>query len=240
MSLYNSAMVKIITFDLDDTFWDIMPVIRRADERVLDWFAVHAPALLEPYAQRRSRGMREELLAEFPDRSHDLTFLWKETLRRLARQQGLDPAIAEPAFEVYYRARNEVILYSDVMPVLEQLHGDYTLGVLSNGNASVDRVGIRRWFDFVLSAESVGAAKPHPLMFEQAVKVAGVPPGQIAHVGDHWEHDIKGARDAGFRTVWVNRHGESWPVAEFTPDAECADLNQLPAAIEKINAGVES
>ena len=239
MSLYNPAMIKVITFDLDDTFWDIMPVIRRADERVLDWFAVHAPRLLEPYAKRRSCGMREELMHEFPDKTHDLTFLWKESLRRMARQQGLDPSIAEPAFEVYYAARNDVILYSDVMPVLEQLHGEYRLGVLSNGNASVERVGIRHWFDFVLSAESVGAAKPHPLMFQQAVRVAGVPPRQIAHVGDHWEHDVKGAHDAGLHTVWVNRNGDRWPAADFTADAEIADLNQLPAAIDKINAEVE-
>jgi len=235
MSLYNPAMIKVITFDLDDTFWDIMPVIRRADERVLDWFAANAPALLEPYARRRSCGMREALLAEYPDKSHDLTFLWKETLRRMAAEQGLDPAIAEPAFEVYYAARNDVILYSDVLPVLERLHGEYSLGVLSNGNASVERVGINHWFDFVLSAEAVGAAKPHSLMFDEAVRVSGASPKQIVHVGDHWEHDIKGAVEAGFHTVWVNRNGDRWEHSGFWPDAEIADLTELPAAIETMN-----
>lgn len=224
-------MIRLITFDLDDTFWEIAPVIRRADERMMDWLGQHAPQLAEPYSRRGSCGMRNQLINEFPQRSHDLTFLWKETMRRMAAEQRLDPAIAEPAFEIYYAARNDVILYEDVLPVLDRLHGQYLLGVLSNGNASVSRVGIDHWFDFALSAEQVGAAKPHQSMFQEACRVVDVAPDQVAHVGDHPEHDVLGALQAGMRAVWVNRGGEVWCESEFKPHAEVSDLNELEQVI---------
>ena len=53
--------------------------------------------------------------------AHDFTFLRKQTLRDHAREFGYAEAMADEAFEAFLQARNEVVLYDDVLPGLERL-----------------------------------------------------------------------------------------------------------------------
>ena len=50
---------------------------------------------------------------------------------------------------------------------------------------------------------------------------------QTLHVGDHPLYDVHGARQAGLRAVWVNRHGEEWPGDYPEPDAEVQHVGEL-------------
>ena len=83
-------------------------------------------------------------------------------------------------------------------------------------------------------AEDIGASKPHPDMFQAALKQAGVAAEDIIHVGDDAEHDILGARNMGMRTIWVNTRHAVWPGGERA-DREITNLQQLSAAIDSIN-----
>jgi putative hydrolase of the HAD superfamily len=65
----------------------------------------------------------------------------------------------------------------------------------------------------VTSAE-VGAAKPDPRVFERALAVAGVEPGEALHVGDKVDNDLEGAAAAGVRGILVQREGEPPPGVE--------------------------
>ena len=62
--------------------------------------------------------------------------------------------------------RHDIEYFEDALDTLAHLARHYTLGALSNGNASVARLGLDRYFDFHLSAEGVGRRKPEPEMFE--------------------------------------------------------------------------
>ena len=77
----------------------------------------------------------------------------------------------------------------------------------TNGNADVQRTGLGHLFDFSLSAASVGKAKPHPRMFEEACHRAHVSAAELAHIGDEPGTDLVGARNAGVTVIWMNRQG---------------------------------
>ena len=60
-----------------------------------------------------------------------------------------------------------------------------------------------------------------------AVSAGGATGCQTLHVGDNPEIDIQGARDAGLKTVWINRDDEDWPDELDAPDGVISDLREL-------------
>jgi len=221
--------IKAISFDLDDTLWDNRPVLLSAEQQLCAWLAEHYPRIGEENDCHSLRARRMALAEERPDLRHDMTRLRKESLRLLAEEYGYEPSLVEAAFEVFIEARHRITLFDDVMPVLGSLRqAGYLLGALTNGNASIHRLGIDHLFDFSVSAEEAGAAKPDPRMFEIAGERAGVALNEMAHVGDEPATDIQGARNAGAVAVWMNRTGIPWP-GQPRPDIEVADMYELLA-----------
>ncbi|HPF57683.1 MAG TPA: HAD family hydrolase [Candidatus Competibacteraceae bacterium] len=219
-------MIKAITFDLDDTLWDIWPVVERAEGLLHDWLITHYPRIPEQFTPLELRELSQEVIATCPEIAHDRTRLRKEALWLAARRADYVEFDVESAFAVFFIARNAVEPFADVQPALERLARRYTLASLSNGNADLRLIGLHNLFAFSLNAIDVGAAKPAPLMFEQACQRLAARPEQVVHVGDDPEHDVFGAAQAGFRTVWVNRTGRAW-LGGQPADAEITALAEL-------------
>lgn len=59
--------------------------------------------------------------------------------------------------------------------------------------------GLYHWFDTVVTAAEVGARKPHPRPFQEALRRLGVDPARALHVGDLPADDERGAAAAGMR-----------------------------------------
>jgi putative hydrolase of the HAD superfamily len=218
--------IELVTFDLDDTLWDIWPTIARAECRLHDWLDANYPAITERFSTLDLRQLCTEIARDNPALAHDRTHLRKAALARAADLCGYAEFDVEPAFEVFFEARNEVIFFEEVKPVLERLAVRFRLGALSNGNADIQRVGLGHLFDFSINAIDIGQPKPHRSMFEAACRHCRITPENIVHVGDDPEHDVLGAAAAGYRTVWVNRHGQPWPGGP-PADAEVRTLEEL-------------
>jgi len=67
----------------------------------------------------------------------------------------------------------------------------------------LEQVGVAEFVDVVACSTVLGAHKPEPVMYLNAVKQAGLTPGESAFVG-HRADEIEGARQAGLATVAVN------------------------------------
>ena len=200
--------LRALTFDLDDTLWDNRPVLLAAEQSLYDWLIRHYPRIKQHYRLKDMGSLRQELLQLNPELRHDVTTLRKESLHVMAQTAGYDHSLVEPAFAVFLEARHRVTLYSDVVPALRKLRSaGYCLGTLTNGNADVERLGLGQLFDFSLSAESTGMAKPHPHMFEEACRRAQVAAAELAHIGDEPGTDLAGAQNAGVTVIWMNRGG---------------------------------
>lgn len=223
--------IRAITFDLDDTLWDVWAVIVRAEQRLHEWLEAHHPRIPEMFTTLELRQLAAEVIAERPQLAHDRTRVRKDALSLAARRARCDNFAVEAAYEVFYAARNEVVFFEEVLPVLERLARRYTLAALTNGNADIDKVGLGGLFDFAINAVDAGAAKPEPAMFEVACRRLSLAPSQIVHVGDDPHLDVIGAARAGFRTVWVNRSGSVWPGGD-PADAEVKTLEELDVLLQ--------
>lgn len=219
--------VRAIAFDLDNTLWDVEPVIARAERRLLEWLREHCPRIPERISIEDMRAARERLAREEPERAHDLTYLRTEALARHARECGYGVEVAERAFQIFFSARNELEPFRDVRPALARLRARYTLATLSNGNADLALIGLADLFALSLNARQIGFAKPHPACFERLARDLRLEPRAILYAGDDPCIDVEAARAAGLRTAWINRRRAHWPGELASPDiivTSCASL----------------
>jgi putative hydrolase of the HAD superfamily len=219
--------IRAITFDLDDTLWEIAPVIQRAEAELWQWLGRNCPAIAEKFSAEAAREIREQVIAEHWDRTHDFRFLRKMALRHMLDACGYPHDLIDDAFNVFDVERNKVELFPDVVPALEALAKHFTVIAVTNGNANLQTIGIRHLFDDVVTAVQAGAAKPARRIFEEAVSRAGVTASETLHVGDHPELDIVGAKEAGLCTAWINRSGMAWPQHLLQPDVIVATVGEL-------------
>jgi 2-haloalkanoic acid dehalogenase type II len=224
--------LRAICFDLDDTLWDMAPVIPRAEQRLYDWYAENYPRVIEHYSPRQIRHLRLAASKRWPELRHDLTELRLRILREIAVTTGYDEQMASAAFDVFFAARNDVTLYEDVVPVLQQLGESFALYALSNGNADLQAIGIAAHFAGIYTAREMGVAKPDLRFFTEAARRCGLPVEEMLHVGDHPENDVVAARRSGMPAVWLNRTGADWSHSADQPDATVTNLHELVAVLQ--------
>ena len=102
-------------------------------------------------------------------------------------------------------------LFQDVIPCLESLKKEHKLGIISNGDLEqqlykLERMGIRDFFDIVVTAGDIGVSKPDPRIFAMACEKGGVSPDQAYYIGDDFTTDIIACQDAGMKGIWINRN----------------------------------
>ncbi|MGH8176905.1 MAG: HAD family hydrolase [Steroidobacter sp.] len=209
-------MIRAVCFDLDNTLWDVWPVIRRAEQAMYEYLAERYPKVVAAHTVETMREARERTAALYPQMKHDFTFLRLQALRDHARDFGYAETMAEEAFDVFLRARNEVELYEEVLPALEVLKQRYRLFTASNGNADLVKIGLARFFERSIAARQVGALKPDPIIFQKVIEATDLALGEVVYVGDDPHLDVEGARQAGMQAIWVNRTEAAWP-ADIEP-----------------------
>jgi putative hydrolase of the HAD superfamily len=224
--------IRTITLDLDDTLWPIKPVIERADRRLYAWLSEHYPRITEKFSKQAILEVRNKVVHEHADQIHDLTFLRKTVLGTISESAGYGTRMVDDAFAIFDEERNIVDVFPDVRPALTRMRRSFTLIAVTNGNANLEKIGLRDLFDHVVSAAAAGAAKPARHIFETAVRAGGASAEETVHVGDHPEHDVDGARQAGLRAVWVNRNGHEWPEELEEPDGVVEDIAGLAALLD--------
>lgn len=233
---------QLITFDLDDTLWDVVPVIMQAEAAMMDWLQTHHPELTKHYDAKQLRAVKEQIVMMQPELKHQISLVRVLSLSSAFQGIGYElesaNTAAQNAFEVFMAARNQVHLFDGALNSLNKLKKQYRLGALTNGNASTDRIGLGDYFEFCINGESIDSSKPAPLHFEQAKTHTGISYEQTIHIGDHPEHDILGAQKLGIKTIWVNLKGENWQW-RWQPDEQVTHLNQLASAIERLERSID-
>lgn len=214
--------IKVIFFDLGNTLiydnpslWD--DIYLRADHSL--WKTLHKfgvdlssydligefKTLFDYYYKLREGDLEEPGIGEVLNellKEHNIS-LTKEDLQVALRS-------------MYSITQTNWFLEDDAIPTLQVLlNKGYHLGIISNGSDDLntyelmDKMGLRIYFDFVLSSSAIGKRKPHPAIFRSALDNFNIYPNQAVMVGDNYEADILGARQLGMKTIWVTRHLQS-------------------------------
>ena len=151
-------------------------------------------------------------------------------LRGVAAELDLTPSDEEVA--TFSRSVGDWPAFPDSGDALAQLKRRFRLGVITNCDddlfaASNRRLGVE--FDWIVTAEQVGAYKPSQANFLVAFERLGMPRDRIVHVAQSLFHDHVTAKQLGLTTVWIDRRHDrpgsgATPPAEASPDARYPDM----------------
>ena len=145
--------------------------------------------------------------------------------REVIRLLGVDYPEWSPLYEE---------LYPDTMECLRILKKKYKLGIIANqipgAEKRLEEMGIRRYFDVIVSSAEEGVAKPDPRIFNIALTRAGCTPEQAVMIGDRIDNDIVPAKQIGMKTVWIKQGvGRYWNIQGDCeiPGYEVNNLSEL-------------
>jgi putative hydrolase of the HAD superfamily len=200
------------------------------------WYAFPS----HPYCKRIGISSWEGMWAEFIGPDPELKPLreWAPTYRAASWQAALqrhgidDPKLAAEMAELFPGLRRQKHqVFADTRKTLEQLSRGYSLGLLTNGAADLQRrkiagAGIGEYFDEVGISGETGFAKPDPRAFELLLSRLGSTAERSIMIGDRLSTDIQGAQAAGMRAVWVNRSRKERD-SPAIPDWEISSLEEI-------------
>jgi putative hydrolase of the HAD superfamily len=238
--------IDTVLFDLDDTLHDDTTAYRNAAREVAELVGrergIDPRALADAY-DGAAMGFWAELSAEHLTLAigDERERMWHEALLLV----GIDDrALAARAAQAYVEARaGGLELFPGALELLVALRGrGCKLGLVTNGFAAthhdkIDRLGLRGLMDGFFLADEVGLLKPDPALFRHACDALGSEPARTAMVGDRYERDVLGARDAGLFTVLVDVHRRAIPAGGPAPDATVASIADVLAVIPLASAG---
>jgi putative hydrolase of the HAD superfamily len=118
-------------------------------------------------------------------------------------------------------------LFPEVIEVLSQLKsGGYKLGIVSNWSSALlhlcAALGLEHYMDVISVSAVIGWEKPSPLIFQKALSSIEVLPEEALYVGDTYQDDILGARNAGMQAILIDRLNVS-----SYPGPRIQDLREL-------------
>jgi 2-haloalkanoic acid dehalogenase type II len=221
--------IKAISFDGDQTLWDFQRVMRHSLRYALAALKEADPAAAARLDIDKMIEIRNRVADELKGKATNLEAVRLEAFKATLVEAGRpDDDLAAHLNDVYLRHRFEDIeLYEDVLPALNELKKRYSLGLLSNGNSYPERCGLEGMFHFIVFSQDCGIEKPDPLFYCIAIERAGCTEEELLHVGDSLENDVIGAAVAGIRSVWLNRDNVSADPA-IKVDYEIRSLSELP------------
>jgi putative hydrolase of the HAD superfamily len=226
--------IKCITFDLDDTLWACSPVLHRAEKKCYQWFKQYYPKITANYSEQQLFESRRQYMLNHPEQVFNLTQIRIDWLAQIADEFSYSSHMVDDGFQIFWLARNEVTLFRGVLESLEQLSANFSLGVISNGNADVNHIGIGEYFDFSVNVVEAGCAKPDREIFQHALRLANYNANEVLHIGDDPYYDVLGALNAGFYAIWYNPEKKAW-LADKKPSEIIQTLDQIEAKISSLD-----
>ena len=189
--------VRAICFDLDNTLWDVWPVIMRAEQRMYDFLAQRYPKAVASMTSRRCAMRASRLQLDYPQMAHDFTFLRRQALREHARACGYAER-CRGGVRGLHPARNEVDLYDDVARA-RAARIRYRLFTASNGNADLTRSVSRTSSSAQWPRATSARSSPIRWSFTRSSRGRICSRRKCCYVGDDPDLDVEGAARAGMQ-----------------------------------------
>lgn len=183
-------------------------------------------------AHEKYRKIRYEQLREVTNA------VWvAEALGNLGFEVSAEDARVKAALNVFFQDFIDTLsLREGAKKLFKQAQQQCKSGLISNFTyapviyKSLRKLGIGEFFNVVVVSEEVGWRKPSSQIFQAALHKLQVSAGEAVYVGDSPIEDIKGAKTAGLKTVFVPSQFNFLKDLEDSqqkPDYIAKDLNSV-------------
>jgi putative hydrolase of the HAD superfamily len=227
-------MIKAVLFDLYHTLVRYEPPREESLSSSLGRLGINRSAkeLRRPmiagdeyfYAQGSHKGMSQR--SETENQA-----LWAKYQSVVLQETGIEPnpLLIKTLLADMQKTKYELVLYDDVLTAFTKLkRKGMVLGLISNIDKDVtpllDKLEITHWLKVKMTSKEAGVSKPHPEIFHEAVKRAGMANHEVLYVGDQYQIDVMGARGAGLKGLLLDR-GDFF--TEIRADEKIHNLNEV-------------
>ena len=210
---------KYLLFDADNTLYDFTATEKAALKRLFGKYSISES--LYPVYHRGNA----ECWARYEKGELTLEALETERFRLFAEAAGLtaDPAAMGNVYAAMLG--EEGIMIPGAVDFLGKIKGKYSLSIITNGIARVQRERIRRtgtesFYDSIFISQEIGYAKPDTRFFDFVLNALNASKESCLVIGDSLSSDIKGANDAGIDSVLISFSGNAssdatWSVSSY-------------------------
>ncbi len=236
--------IKAVLFDMFDT----LMLIEKNHE-------FYSPSLMRMYNYLKRNGINvsfekfDTAYIEVRDRLYakaDLNFeephfnvRVSETLKSLGYSYDVSsPLVTIATDEFCAEFMKYVRIDPNTKSMLEELHGKYKLGIVSNFAIPecvfklLNGDHLEEWFDVIVVSGAVNKRKPSAEIFQNALKALSVSAAETAFVGDTIDADVEGSKAAGMKAIYIERR-EQRASEKYCPDQTIKTLKELPLALER-------
>lgn len=198
---------EIIIFDADETLFDFRKSERYAFKNSMLEFNIEYD---ENYHLKIYHDVNTAIWKEFENGLITQEKLKIERFRRLSHK--LNTSFDEIKFAKSYMKHlsNASFLFDDSVKLVESLHKNYRLAIVTNGLKDVQHKRIRksviaRFFEDIVVSEEAKVSKPDPKIFELTLNnINHTDKSKVLIVGDSLSSDIQGGINFGVDTCWFN------------------------------------
>lgn len=226
---------EIIIFDADETLFDFRRSERDALEKTMVEFDI---AYDENHHLKIYQGINNAIWKEFEEGRISQAHLKVERFKRLSKH--LNTGFDEHEFAKCYMKHlgNASFLFDESAELVESLHKNFRLTIITNGLAEVQsnrikRSGIAEYFEDIVISEEVKISKPDKRIFEHAMNnIKHTDKRKVLIVGDSLTSDIQGGINFGIDTCWYNP-SKSENKTGIKPTYEISNLAELKEILAK-------
>ena len=220
---------EVLIFDADETLFDFKKSERDALKNTMPEFDIEYD---EDHHLKIYKDINTTIWKELEDGLITQKKLKVERFKRLSDSlnAGFDAALFAKSYMKHLSFAS--FLYDDSVGLIESLHKDYILSIITNGLRDVQDTRIRKsiiakYFEDIVISEEVNISKPDPKIFELALNnIKHADKHKVLMIGDSLTSDIQGGINFGIDTCWFNAN-KIVNKTEFKPTYEISNLMEL-------------
>jgi putative hydrolase of the HAD superfamily len=233
--------MKNIIFDVDDTLYDLMEPFAKAHEEMFASLTKDTECE-ELFKWSRTYSDEAFYLAAEGKIAKEDEFAYRiiKTYERAGIQvSGEDAKKFEERYRFYQKHLHLPKMTEKILDLCKEHkipRGLLTNGTSKNQGKKLKVLALERWFDKenMFISEEVGAPKPDVRAFQAVQDSMHLQPKETWFIGDTFEVDVVGAKNAGWHVIWFNHRHRPMPEGEIHPDLEVRTYEELLEAILKI------
>lgn len=229
--------MKAVLFDFGDTLVGLSPTRAEIVQNVLEKHGVYIDEDAIAKAYRLVNFTHKQSEIKHPDENAKQDFLLRFNKSLfLALGRGIYADLMADDLLAEFKAKRNWQLFPDAMEVLVELkHKGFLIGIVANWSSDLvgicDRLGITDKLSCIISSAQTGVEKPDPAIFSYAINELGTSAEQIFYVGNEYETDVIGARNANLIPVLIDRSSDYL-------FADCHRVESLKDIVSLIDGGL--
>ena len=231
-------MIKAVFFDLYHTLVCYDPPREELQARALKEFGIE----VSPKVFQRPLAIADEFIYRELARSplnrlskKDRMELYIRYQKLLFKEAGVETTeqVIISLIDKMQQFNVNMVLYDDVMPALTDLKSrKLMLGLISNVDRDItpllNKLGLVSLLQVAVTSQDTGFNKPHPEIFQEALRQAGTQASETIYVGDQYQVDVVGASKVGMKGILLDRNGY------FEEATDCPRIRSLTQLVEHL------